>query len=64
MVFDLEFNTMTLILILDLDMVVTYLHVTNEVCRPKIQKLWPGNADKQTDRQTCVKLLPTRSLGR
>ena len=50
---DLGMDQMTLVLKLDLDMVVTYLHAKIKVNRPKNgSKVLEGKAHKQTDRQT------------
>ena len=50
---DLNFEPMTLILKVDLDMVVTYLHAKNKANRSKgLKVLVLGNAHRQTNRWT------------
>ena len=51
-VHDHDLDLMTLTLKLYLDMVETYLHDKNEANKSKVQKLWPGQNDTQTDGQT------------
>ena len=43
---------MTLILKLDLHMVKMYLHTKNKVSMSRVQKLWLGQTETQTDRHT------------
>ena len=56
--FDLDLDPMTLVLKLDLDMVKMYLYTKNELPSYSSSKViaW---TDRQTHRQTRVKLLPT-----
>ena len=55
---------MTLVLKLDLDLVVTLLHVKNDVNGSKKSSEVVVGTYRHMDRQTCVKLLLTRSRGR
>ena len=52
---DLDFDPMTLVLELDLDMIVTYFYTKNEVKRPFGSKLIVRK-QKQTDIQTYIHL--------
>ena len=67
MLFDvcnLDFDPITLVLKLDIDIMVTYWYTKMMSIGHLVQKVWSGNADRQTDTHTCVKQLPIRSCGR
>ena len=65
---DLDLDPMTLICKLDLDIMELYLHAKNHVPSSKHSKVivrTDGNThtDRETDRQTLLKTLPTRFRG-
>ena len=51
-VFDLDFDLMTLIHTLELDIMVTYWYTKNKANWSFVSRLWSRNTDRHTDGQT------------